>query len=226
VPISAQPVHYLPIATTLVAIPFAASLFRRYRGRREALHLLWWGAGVACFGLGTALESTISLSGNSPFLNRAWYVAGAVLGAYPLAHGSAYLLLERRTAHRLTCMTLPLAIVLSILVLVSPIDEAALEATRPGGDALGWRWLRYVTPLLNTYAAGMLVGGAAWSSIRYFRTGDERSMAIGNALIAVGAILPALGGGAAKAGFVEALYVAEFFGLALIAAGYVTCLRR
>jgi len=226
VPSSVEPIHYLPIATTLVALPFARSLFRRYRERKERLHLLWWGVGVACFGLGTALESTITLLGNSPFLNRAWYVAGAVLGAYPLAHGSAYLLLERRTARWLTRITLPLAVILSLLVLASPIDEAVLDATRPGGAALGWPWLRYFTPLLNTYAAGMLVGGAAWSSIRYFRTGQERSMAIGNALIAVGAILPAIGGGAARAGAVEVLYVAEFFGLALIAAGYVTCLRR
>ena len=225
-PSSVEPIHYLPIATTLVAIPFAGSLLRRYRERRQSLHLLWWGVGVACFGLGTALESTITLVGNGPFLNRAWYVAGAVLGAYPLAHGSAYLLLQRRTAQWLTRITLPLALVLSVLVLASPIDEAALDTARPGGDALAWRWLRYFTPLLNSYAAGMLVGGAAWSSIRYFRTGQERAMAIGNALIAAGAILPAFGGAAAKAGAVEVLYVAEFFGLVLIAAGYVTCLRR
>lgn len=225
-PRSVEPIHYLPIATTLAAIPFAVSLLRRYWSRRERPHLLWWGIGVACFGLGTALESTITLVGNGPFLNRAWYVAGAVLGAYPLAQGSAYLLLERRTVRWLTGITLPLAVALSVLVLASPIDEAALDATRPGGAALGWPWLRYFTPLLNTYAAAMLVGGAAWSSIQYFRTQGGRSMALGNALIALGAILPAIGGGAAKAGAVEVLYVAEFLGLALIAAGYVTCLRR
>lgn len=225
-PSSVEPIHYLPIATTALALPFALSLLRRFHGKRESLHLLWWGIGVACYGLGTALESAITLVGNCPTLNSAWYVAGAVLGAYPLAHGTAYLLLARSTAHRLTYITLPAAIVLSALVLASPVDEAALDAARPGGAALGWRWLRYFTPLLNTYAAGMLVGGAAWSSWRYFRTKTESAMALGNALIAVGAILPALGGGAAKAGHVEALYVAEFFGLALIAAGYFTCLRR
>lgn len=221
-----DPIHYLPIATTLVAIPFVTSLVARFRAKGGGPHLLWWAAGVACFGLGTALESAITLWGNTPALDRAWYVAGAVLGAYPLAQGSAYLLFRRRTAHALTAVTLPLALALSAVVLASPVDAAALEAHRPSGAALGWRWVRYATPLLNVYAAGILVGGALWSSWRYFRDRNNRSRAVGNLLIAVGALLPAIGGGMAKAGTVEALYVAELLGLLLIGAGYVACVRR
>ena len=81
-------VHYLPIATTVIAVPFVVSLLRRYRERGSGAHLLWWAAGVACFGLGTGLESTVTLFGNSVALNKAWYVAGALLGAYPLAQGT------------------------------------------------------------------------------------------------------------------------------------------
>ena len=228
---AAQPIHYLPIATTLVAIPFATSLLRRYRQKGQGqkgqgLHLLWRGIGVVCFGLGTALESLITLFGNSPFLNQAWYVAGAVLGAYPLAQGSAYLLMSERRGHLLTKLTLPLAVVMAVLVFASPVDLENLESSRPGGAALEWRWVRYLTPLLNVYAVVLLVGGAAVSSIRYFRKRGERSMAVGNALIAVGCLLPAFGGGAAKAGTVEALYVAEFLGLILIGMGYAVCVRR
>ena len=225
-PTQPELIHYLPIATTLVAIPFVVSLLRRYRARGEGLHLLWWAAGVACFGLGTAMESAITLWGNTPWLNKSWYVAGAVLGAYPLAQGSAYLLLRQRTAHVLTAVTLPVALLLSALVLASPVATGEMEAHRPGGAALDWPWVRAVTPLLNVYAAGMLVGGAAWSSWRYARTKTHRWRAIGNGLIALGALLPAIGGGMAKMGTVEALYIGEFLGLVLIGLGYLACLRR
>ena len=84
-----DPVHYLPIATSLVAGVFLASLLRRYRARPEAPHLAWWAAGVACYGLGTSLEAAVTLVGNSIALNKAWYIAGALLGAYPLSASGA-----------------------------------------------------------------------------------------------------------------------------------------
>jgi hypothetical protein len=49
--------------------------------------------------------------------------------------------------------------------------------------------------------------------------------AAGTALIAVGALLPGIGGGMAKAGMVEALYVGELIGIILIWAGYTLCIR-
>ena len=63
---------------------------------------------------------------------------------------------------------------------------------------------------------------SAW---RFARDRATAHRAIGNALIAVGAILPGVGGGMAKAGMVEALYIGEFIGLILIWAGYVACVR-
>ena len=83
--------HYLPIATTVIAAAFAWSLFRKYRARPTP-HIGWWAAGVACYGVGTALESAVTLAGNTVLLTKLWYVAGAVLGGYPLAQGSLYLL--------------------------------------------------------------------------------------------------------------------------------------
>ena len=42
----------------------------------------------------------------------------------------------------------------------------------------------------------------------------------GNALIALGALLPGIGGTATRAGYVEVLYVTELAGLLLIWLGY------
>ena len=216
-------IGYLPALTTLLAIAFSAALLARYRRRHSGLHLLWWAAGVACYGAGTALETVISARGNGPWLNRTWYVAGAVLGAWPLAQGSVYLLFSRRTAHRLTAISLPLALSLAVAVLLSPVDVSLVESHRPGGAALGWQWIRRGTIPLNLYSVVFLVGGAASSAYRYARRGDSGGRALGNTLIAAGAILPAIGGTMARSGNVEALYVAELFGLMLIAAGYRVC---
>jgi hypothetical protein len=219
-------IHYLPIATTAISAVFCWVLVRRYR-ERGARHLLWWSIGMFTYGLGTALESAITLFGNSIVLTKAWYIAGALLGGYPLAQGSVYLLLSRRTANRLTMVTLPVIAACAVLVVLSPALADRLEAHRPSGAVLGWQWLRLMTPFINGYSFLFLVGGAVYSAIRYARlpSSDGGNRAVGNALIAFGAMLPAIGGSMAKAGLVEALYVGEFIGLLFIFAGYHACLR-
>jgi len=220
-----QSVHYLPLGTTGLAIVFFIILLHRYLSRGQSLHLMWWTIGVFCYGLGTALESAITLNGNTIALTKAWYVAGALLGGYPLAQGTVYLLLNRKTAHRLTLITLPFILIISILVILSPVNHEAFLPHKPGGAVIAWTWLRLMTPIINLYAVIFLIGGAIWSAVRYSKMGDSGHRALGNTLIAIGAILPGIGGGMAKAGMVEALYVGEFVGLLFIWAGYAACVR-
>ena len=219
--------HYLPIATTLLSAVFFVRLWQRYQTRRGHLHLLWWAIGVFTYGLGTSLESWITLAGNSVLATKLWYVAGALLGGYPLAQGTVFLLLKRRTAWILTAITVPLIIVFSILVFLSPVNAGALEAHRPSGAVLGWQFVRLFTPFINLYAVVFLIGGAILSSIRFWggRTDDDRSRALGNGSIAFGAILPGIGGSLAKAGMVEALYVGELIGIVFIWLGYWLCTK-
>ncbi len=220
-------IHYLPIATTVIAAVFCSILVRRYRARRGAKHLLWWTIGMFTYGLGTALESAITLFGNSIALTKAWYIAGALLGGYPLAQGSVYLLFSRRAANRLTLITLPIIAACAVLVLLSPAMVERLEPHRPSGAVLGWQWVRLMTPIINGYSFLFLVGGAIFSAVRYARLpcSEGANRTWGNALIAFGALLPGIGGSMAKTGFVEALYVGEFIGLLFILAGYYACLR-
>lgn len=216
-------VHYLPIGTTVLAAIFCTALLRRYLRKRNALHLLWWGLGVMAYGIGTALESSITLFGNTVWLTKSWYIAGALLGGYPLAQGSAYLLASRKTADRLTWITLPFILCVALLVVLSPVVPEALEPYRPSGSILAWVWVRGLTPFINLYAVFFLVGGAIYSAWRYAKSRDvgHGQRAFGNAFIAVGGILPGIGGTLAKTGLVEALYVGEFVGLILIWIGFV-----
>jgi hypothetical protein len=221
-----QAVLYLPIATTMLSAVFCAALLRRYEYKGKGAHLLWWAAGVVFYGAGTGLESSITLFGNSIALTKAWYVFGALLGGYPLAQGTVYLLLRRRTANVLTALSLPFILVISLLVVLSPVHADQLNPVKPDGDILGWQWLRLCTPVINCYAGLFLIGGAILSAKRFARQAATRHRAIGNALIAAGALLPAIGGSMAKFGIVEGLYVGEFAGIILIWLGYAFCVRR
>lgn len=215
-------VHYLPIATTLFSAFFLWHIGRRWI-KNGGAHLFWWSLGVFTYGLGTALESLITLFGNSPAMNKLWYVAGAILGGYPLAQGSVYLHLSRGKANILTATTLPILAAVATLVFLSPVNVDLLELHRPSGASLEWQWVRLLTPFINTYAAIFLIGTAFWSALRFTRIEFGKYRAVGNFLIAIGAILPGIGGGMAKAGMVEALYVGEFVGILLIFAGYRLC---
>tara|TARA_E500000318_G_scaffold1676_3_gene2200 strand:- start:38645 stop:39388 length:744 start_codon:yes stop_codon:yes gene_type:complete len=227
--------HYLPIGTTLISVSFIVTLMRRAKLREYPPHLLWWAMGVLFYGLGTLLESIITLSGNTLLLNRLWYWAGAILGAYPLATGSVYLLHKRKLAHTLTAISMLVVIAGTIGVLFTPMIAENLNPDKPDGNVIAWTWIRFpVTPVINFYAAFFLIGGAIISSLRFFENPTMRRRAYGTALIALGAILPGIGGSLAKVGtdgqmstggLVEALYLSEFLGLILIWWGYELCVR-
>lgn len=219
-------VHYIPVLTTLLSLIFLVALLNHYFRGGKKPHVAWWAVGIFTYGLGTFLEGAITLHGNTEFLNKAWYVAGAILGGYPLAQGSVYLHLQRKTANILSFITVPLIIIISIFVFLSPIDASVMQDFKPSGKILVWKEVRYFTPVINLYSVIFLIGGAFYSSYRFFKNGENRNRAIGNIFIAVGAILPGIGGTMAKAGMVEALYIGEFLGIILIWIGYRTCIKK
>lgn len=213
-------VHYLPILTTVIATAFAVHLFRRYRARPEAKHYLWWAGGVTVYGLGTLAEALTTLVGWNPGLFRLWYITGALLGGAPLAQGSVYLHLTKRTADRLTGGLITFVLIAATCVLLSPLDYSRVEPHRLSGAVLVWRWVRYFSPFINLYAVVFLIGGAILSALKYRRNRETHHRFVGNVLIAIGAILPGIGGTATRFGHVEVLYVTELVGLLLIWWGY------
>lgn len=253
-------VHYIPILTTLLSGTFVVMLLIRASTRNWPPHLLWWAFGMACYGLGTGIESAITLLGNTPELNRWWYWAGAVLGGYPLATGSLYLIGKRKVANILTAVSLAFVIFATVAVFLTPINAELINPAKPSGSALEWHWVRLLTPFINTYAAAFLIGGALYSAVRYLQAGTKAQKrlatgldvfarlipglsisdllidytpescngrrAAGTIWIALGALLPGIGGSMAKGGIVEALYIGEFLGAILILVGYQLCITK
>lgn len=212
-------VHYIPIATTLIALSLAVSLGQRYR-ERGGPHLLWWTIGALTYAAGTAVEASVTLFGWNEWLFRSWYITGALLGGAPLAQGAVHLHLSRRVANVLSVILVAVVLTASVFVLMTPINQELVETHRLTGRVMSWTWVRAFSPFVNLYAFVFLVGGAIKSAVQFWRRRETRFRAEGNALIAVGALLPGIGGSFTRFGYTEVLYVTEFLGIILIYLGY------
>jgi hypothetical protein len=211
--------EYIPIITTVFSLYFTVEIYKHYK-RRNTKYLLWWTLGVITFGLGTLTESINILVGFSEINLKSWYVVGALLGGFPLAQGTVYLLMKKKFANISTIIFVSLIAIASILVFLSPIDIPENFDNRLSGSVLEWSWVRLFSPLINIYALIFLVGGAIYSANRYFRLGERNALFMGNIYIAVGGLLPGIGGTFTRMGYVEMLFITELIGLLFIYFGY------
>lgn len=216
-------IHYIPIFTTFISAYFSYIILRRYQSKPKALYLLWWGLGVAVYGAGTLVESINTLLGWSELNFKLWYIFGALLGGAPLAIGSIYLLIGRKSGHLAVSILLAVVSVTSVFVLLSPIEWSLVDPNILNGKVFGWQSVRKISPFINSMAALFLIGGALYSAYKYRKSFEMRNRYIGNIWIAVGAILPGIGGAFSRMGYTEVLYVGEFFGILLIYYGYKYC---
>src|SRR3954464_4295776 len=144
-------VNYIPLLTTLLSLFFLSRIVPHYLFKRSP-YLLWWTLGVLTFGLGTLTESINAIFGWSEWNTKVWYIVGALLGGYPLAQGTIYLLMKKRFADISTVVCSVVIAVAAICVLLSPIEIPDGYDHRLSGRVFAWQWVRAVPPLLNLYA--------------------------------------------------------------------------
>ncbi len=212
-------VEYIPIITTLFSVYFVKEIYTHYR-QRKTKYLLWWTIGVLTFGLGTLSESINALFGWNPVNLRYWYIVGALLGGFPLAQGSVYLLMKRKFADITTYFFVALILVGSVSVILTPISIPEGFDYKLTGAVFEWKWVRFISPFINLYAFVFLVGGAIYSAIKYYRMVDKEARFKGNVFIAIGGLLPGIGGTMTRMGHVNVLFVTELIGLIMIFIGY------
>ncbi len=219
--------HYLPFLSTLVTFAFAAAVFIRYL-RRRGPHLLMWTIGLLFFGIGTLAEVLLAFSFNGVVL-KLWYLSGAMLTAAWLGQGSVHLLIRKRgVAWTLTGILAAVSLLAAVLVLSAPITSAASayhvalpissqykDILTRGGATIA------LTILLNIYGTLTLVGGAIYSAIIFLRKHVLVNRMIGNILIAIGALAPAMAGSFVKLGLVDGLYLSELVGVVLMYIGFI-----
>jgi len=212
-------ISYIPVLTTLFSVFFLGRIIPHYLSKRSP-YLLWWTLGVLTFGLGTLTESINAIFGWSEWNTKVWYIVGALLGGYPLAQGTIYLLMNRRFADISALVCSAFILVAAVCVLFSPIEIPEGFDHRLTGRVFAWQWVRAFSPLLNLYAFVFLCGGAIYSAVQYFVKDKTSPRFLGNIYIAIGALLPGIGGSFTRFGYVEVLYITEFIGLSFIYFGY------
>ncbi len=212
-------IEYIPILTTLFSLYFIREIYAHYR-HHPTPYLLWWTLGVVAFGMGTFTESMNALFGWHALNTRIWYIVGALLGGFPLAQGSVYLLMNRKFANATSIIFGVVIIFAAICIFLTPIVLPEGFDGKLTGRVFAWRWVRLISPFINIYALIFLVGGAIYSAIKYYGQSDHQARFKGNIFIAIGGLLPGIGGSFTRMGHVNVLFVTELLGLIMIYIGY------
>lgn len=217
---------WLPLISAAVSFSFAFLVLKRYAARRGP-HLLLWGIGMLFYGIGGLMEGLYGLLGWSGFVFKTWYLFGAVLVAAWLGQGTVYLLVKPiKRAHVAMALLLVASIAAGVYVYtlgiqapVETLSELSGKAVYPSpGEAFS---PRTITPFFNTYGTLGLVGGAVYSAWIFFRKRVLLHRVIGNVLIAVGGLSPAVGGSMSRLGIEGALYISELLGAVIMFAGFI-----
>jgi hypothetical protein len=219
--------HYLPIFSTIITFAFAAAVFNRFRVRHGA-HLLLWSIGLVLYGIGTLTEVVMLFTFNAIAL-KFWYLSGAMLTAAWLGQGTINLLVRRRgITPTLNIILIIVSLLAVVLVLLAPITPEAANYNPAQPLSAQYRDILtrsgivvLLTILLNTYGTFTLVGGAIYSAYIFWRKRVLFNRMVGNILIAVGAIMPALGGSFITVGLPDFLYLSEFLGAILMYIGFL-----
>jgi hypothetical protein len=160
---------------------------------------------------------------------RLWYLSGAMLTAAWLGQGSLHLLVRKRgVAWTLTGVLAAVSLLAAVLVLSAPLTSAAasyqvkIAISSQYTDILTRGGLTILlTILLNIFGTLTLIGGAIYSAVIFWRKHILFNRMIGNVLIAVGALAPAMGGSFVKLGLPDLLYLSELVGVVLMYIGFI-----
>lgn len=217
--------NVLPVFSALISFIFAGFVLRRFFFRHSS-HLLLWTVGMVFYGIGGFCEAYNGLVGWSPLIFRLWYLFGAILVAAWLGQGTVYLLARRRLAQITLAILILASLYAAVRVFTAQLDPSLMVSSLHTGSELSGQAIitpgvRTLTPFFNIYGTLTLVGGAIYSAWIFWRKQVLPHRALGNVLIAVGALLPAFGGGFSRLGIPGALYILELLGAILMFLGFL-----
>ncbi len=216
-------VQVLPFITTVIIFVFAVLVLRRYF-QRGGMHHLMWGIGLVMYGLGTLAEAFLSVA-YAPFMLHTWYLFGAILTPAWLGQGTIYLLVRRKNvANALLVFLTLLSIFAALKVFSLPISGeynigipvSTQYKTVMARDSLTTTLLA----IFAFYGTVALVGGALYSAYIFLRKRIMPQRVLGNVLIAIGGLSPAVGGTLAARGLGDVLFASELLGAVLLFVGF------
>jgi hypothetical protein len=215
----------LPFISSAISIIFAIFVLARY-AKRKGPHLLLWGIGMIFYAIGGFCEGYYGAFGWNETIFRLWYLFGAILVAAWLGQGTVYLLAKKPWPTISMVILLLGSIYAGFRMFSAELDPNLMTSSvhtgsELSGHAIVTEGIRQLTPIFNGIGTLFLVGGAVWSAWIFYRKRVLLHRTIGNVLIAVGALSPALGGAASRFGVSSFLYWSEFLGALLMFAGFL-----
>lgn len=208
----------LPLLSTVVSFTFAGVVLAQYLSRRKIYQAVW-AFGLVSYGLGALAELLVGIGVWNRAVYSLWYLFGAFFVAAYLGMGTVYLLAPRRIAHVVMGLLLALSAVAVLLVLTAEIDLAQVSASGHLSGRAMPNHVRLLTPIFNIFGTVALVGGAAYSAWVFWRRRLMPQRVLSNVLIAVGALLPAIGSSLLRFDLPDLFYLFELLGVVVIFAG-------
>lgn len=198
-----SPVLAIGILTTFISAVLAYLVLARYFSRGKGLHLLLWGIGLVFYAISGLCEIILAFGWSDPAF-RLWYWTGALMIPPVLGQGTAHLLIRKPyIANILTLVVAVLGITSLFWICSIQLDPTKFNPNGDIGTFLteSYRAIlpqspirRVLSPVMNGYGTLLLAGGAIYSALLFFRKQIMPNRVLGNLLIAIGAIIPAIGG--------------------------------
>ena len=185
----------LSLASGIISLIFALTVLDQFFARRKPYQLIW-AIGLFMFFVATGSVFWVEAWGMNETAYRLWYLSGAVLVAAYLGMGTLCLLTPRRVAHTTMAILLVASVYAVFRVFTVNIDVSALQGFSRDTIPQGMRNMFY----FNIFGTVALVGGAMYSAWVFWRRRLMPYRVVSNILIAVGGMLPALGGTLARFG--------------------------
>ena len=208
----------IPLASSIVSVVFAVTVLDQFFARRKPYQLIW-AIGLFMYFISTGSEFWVETWGLNETIYRLWYLFGAIFVAAYLGMGTLYLLVPRRIAHIIMAILLVASFYAVFRVFTAGLDLSTLQYL--SGRAMP-QGVRLMTPFFNTFGTVALVGGAIYSAWVFWRRRFMPHRVISNTLIAVGAILPAVGGTHMRlGGSLTTFYLLELVGIIIIFIGFL-----
>jgi hypothetical protein len=222
----------LTFLAAAVATGFAADLGRSYRVRPRP-HAGIWALAMALYAVATWSLFFGLAGGWGTVTFKSFYYFGAIANIPLLAAGSVQLNASPRFARGFTIGVVGFLVLGALSVLAAPVDGLATAGGVPEGSSVfGYtvdvNGLRLPGPRMFAAIAGsvgtiVLIGFSAAAMWRTRRT--KRNVAIGNLLIVLGTLAPALGGSSTALGDAGGLALSLLVGAVLLWSGYRVATR-
>jgi len=213
-----------PLATAFLGFIYTGLLVAQWWKRRKP-HQLAWAVGFLFYAIAAVMEAWSEYTQYwDPYVYRVYIVLAASLVGF-LGLGTLYLITKKRyIGHLYLAFNLVgLAIFFYGAFTVPLMMDKLVPGIVVGGQALGdsGTFPRIMSLWFNIPGSLLLLGGSAWSVIKFWPKKEYRYRSYANMLIFVGTLLIAGAGSMARLGSTAGLYVAEMVASAILLVGFL-----